>query len=80
MIKHDREAEAGFRDELVAAAAALITRRWKPDPAPKRMTCIPFSHRRPGLVTDFAERLAAEHALPFQPVLARVRENEPQSR
>lgn len=79
MIKHDREAGAAFRDELVAAAAALITARWKPDPAPTWVTCIPSSHRRPGLVTDFSQRLAAELALPFHPVLVRVRENEPQS-
>ncbi len=80
MIKHDREAETAFRDELVAAAVALITGRWKPDPAPEWVTCIPSSHRRPGLVTDFAERLATELALPFHPVISRVRENEPQSR
>ena len=79
MIKHDREAGTGFRDELVAAAAALIAGRWKPDPAPTWVTCIPSSHRRPGLVTDFAERLATELALPFHPVLVRVGENEPQS-
>ena len=79
MIMHDREAANRFRDELVAAAAVLITQRWNPDPAPEWVTCIPSSHRRPGLVTDFAERLAAELALPFHPAIARVRENEPQS-
>ncbi len=78
MIRHDREAGSGFRDELVAAAADLITQRWKPDPAPAWVTCIPSSHRRPGLVTDLAERLAAELELPFRPVLDRIRENEPQ--
>ena len=80
MIRHDRETGTRFRDELVVAAAALIAGRWKPDPAPAWVTCIPSSHRRPGLVTDFAERLATELALPFHPVISRVRENEPQSR
>ena len=80
MIRNDREAGERFRDELVEAAAALIAERWKPDPSPAWVTCMPSSHRRPGLVTDLAERLAAELGLPFLPVIARVRENEPQSR
>lgn len=62
---HDRR----FDDELVAAAADLIGQRWRPNPAPRWATAIP-SLRHPGLVGDFARRLAAALGLPFHDVLA----------
>jgi ATP-dependent DNA helicase RecQ len=56
-----------FGDDLVAACVELV-RQWNPQPAPKWVTCIP-SRRHPDLVPDFARRLAAALALPFQAVL-----------
>ena len=56
-----------FGDDLVAACVELIG-RWKPRPAPTWVTCVP-SRRHPDLVPDFARRLAAALALPFQAVL-----------
>jgi ATP-dependent DNA helicase RecQ len=66
-----------FSDELVQAAAGLIRNRWKPDPFPEWITCVP-SNRQPFLVSDFAERLAVGLGIPFKAVVAKTRENEPQ--
>ncbi len=52
-----------FDDDLVTAAAALVE-NWKPDPAPTWVTAVP-SLRRPELVPEFAERLAAALGLPY---------------
>jgi ATP-dependent DNA helicase RecQ len=52
---------------LVAACAALV-RDWNPGPAPAWVTCIP-SLRHPGLVPDFARRLAERLGLPFHGIL-----------
>ena len=66
-----------FRDELVAAAAAMIRERWKPSPRPAWVTCVP-SRRRPELVRSLAKRLAARLRLPFRPVVRVLKDNQPQ--
>jgi ATP-dependent DNA helicase RecQ len=66
-----------YADALVEAAAELIARRWRPDPFPRWVTCLP-STTRPELVPGFAERLAAALELPFRPVLVKTRETKPQ--
>lgn len=63
---HDRR----FGDDLVTACVELV-RQWNPLPAPAWVTCIP-SRRHPDLVPDFARRLAAALALPFQIVLEKT--------
>jgi ATP-dependent DNA helicase RecQ len=63
---HDRR----FGDDLVAACVDLV-RRWKPEPAPTWVTCIP-SRRHPNLVPDFARRLAAALGCPFRAVLEKT--------
>lgn len=68
---------AGFADELVEAAAAMIEDRWRPYPPPAWVTCVP-SLGRPTLVSSFAERLAARLRLPFASILAKVRPTAPQ--
>src|SRR5262249_3573835 len=40
-----------FNDDLVRAAAELIRDRWKPQPHPEWITCVP-SNRQPTLVSD----------------------------
>jgi ATP-dependent DNA helicase RecQ len=62
-----------FEDQLVEAAARLIRDRWKPDPFPEWVTAIP-SLRHPGLVYDFAARLAAALHLRFVRALSRTGE------
>ena len=66
-----------FRDALVEAVAEMMERRWRPNPSPGWVTCVP-SLNHPVLVPDFAARLAARLRLPFQAVIWKTRSNEPQ--
>jgi ATP-dependent DNA helicase RecQ len=66
-----------FADQLVAAAAELVGKRWRPDPPPTWVTCVPSSGVSP--VPGFAERLAAALGLPFRPVVVKTRETKPQT-
>jgi ATP-dependent DNA helicase RecQ len=66
-----------FSDELVAASAEMIMERWRPDPMPEWVTCVP-SRNHPELVPHFAERLAEALGLPFLQVVEKVRNNQPQ--
>ena len=66
-----------FRDELVNAVVEMLNDRWKPSPTPKWVTCVP-SRRQPDLVPDFAKRLAAALGLSFDPIVAKVKDNDPQ--
>ncbi len=59
-----------FSDELVDAAVALV-KRWGPQPSPAWVTAIP-SIRHPGLVPDFARRLAEQLGLPFVDVITKI--------
>lgn len=56
-----------FDDELLEGCVDLYG-RWRPDPSPEWVTCIP-SLRHPQLVPDFARRLAQRLGLPFYAVL-----------
>jgi ATP-dependent DNA helicase RecQ len=57
-----------FEDHLAGAAMEVIRGRWRPNPMPEWVTCVP-SASRPGLVEAFAERLASMLALPYAPCL-----------
>jgi ATP-dependent DNA helicase RecQ len=76
-VKLGKQREGVFDDALVDASAELIVRRWRPEPFPTWVTCVP-STRRPDLVPDFAERLASALDLPFVPVVRKTRETVPQ--
>jgi ATP-dependent DNA helicase RecQ len=69
-VRQGKYEDDRFDDRLVDASAALILKRWKPEPAPTWVTAIP-SRRRPHLVADFAGRLAEALGLPFIPALER---------
>lgn len=66
-----------FRDELVDAMYDMIIKRWRPNPFPEWITCIP-SLRAPQLVPNFAERLAAKLGIPFIPIIIKVKDSNPQ--
>ena len=66
-----------FRDELVKAAKEMLKDRWKPSPSPEWVTCVP-SRNQPDLVPGYAERLAAALGLTFEPVVVKVKDNDPQ--
>ncbi len=70
--KHSGE----FRDELVDAIVEMI-HKWKPEPFPAWVTCVP-SHRHPELVPSLARRIAAKLEIPFVSAVKKVRENAPQ--
>ena len=66
-----------FDDLLVSATLEMIQKRWKPDPMPSWLTCVP-SLRNPKLVPDLAQRIASGLGIPFLPIVKKIRENEPQ--
>lgn len=68
-----------FDDELVVATVDLLRNRWNEAGAIGWVTCIQ-SLRHPGLVPDFAARLADVLGVPFAPVIHKTRETEPQKR
>jgi ATP-dependent DNA helicase RecQ len=48
-----------------------MVRQWNPQPQPTWVTCVP-SLRHPGLVPNFAKRLAEALDLPFHMVIAKT--------
>lgn len=76
IVANDKQ-ENYFRDELVDAVAEMIRDRWQPNPSPTWITCVP-SKNHPRLVPNFASRLANALAVPFLPVVTKVKDNEPQ--
>jgi ATP-dependent DNA helicase RecQ len=66
-----------FSERLVDAAAELIRARWKPQPKPEWITCVP-SRRHADLVPDFSLRLAAKLRLPFVVCIRKARNTAPQ--
>lgn len=76
LVRQGKQVDRRFADDLVDAAATLIA-RWLPDPRPCWVTCVP-SLRHPGLVPDYAARLAIQLGLPFHEVIHKVAERPPQ--
>jgi ATP-dependent DNA helicase RecQ len=66
-----------FADHLAGAAMEVIRGRWRPNPMPEWVTCVP-STARPGSVEAFAERLASVLGLPFAACLTSA-EGPPQA-
>jgi ATP-dependent DNA helicase RecQ len=77
LVRRGKQQDRRFDDQLVEAAALLIGNRWRPDPAPTWITCIP-SRRHQALVPDFSRRLARRLGLPFAECIRKVRDTEPQ--
>jgi len=77
LVRAGKEEAGRFEDQLVSAAADLIRNRWDPEPSPTWVTFVP-SRQNPGLVADFAGRLAASLGLPCEDVIAKIRDTKPQ--
>ena len=77
LVRAGKQELGRFDDQLVSAAGDLIRTRWKPEPPPTWVTFVP-SLRNPGLVADFAERLATALGLPCEDVVVKIRDAEPQ--
>ena len=71
LVREGKYERLEFDDRLVEASAKLIADRWLPNPFPEWVTAIP-SRRHPGLVYDFASRLARVLGIPFVAALART--------
>ena len=78
LVATGRGEDERFADDLVTASAALIAERWRPEPAPTWVTCVP-SMTHPDLVPDFAARLAVALGLPFRDAVRKVGQNQPQA-
>ena len=76
LVQHGKYQDSRFEDDLVRACADLMA-QWTPRPAPEWVTCIP-SRRHPGLVPDFAERLAAAMGLSFHSSLSKIEDRAEQ--
>jgi ATP-dependent DNA helicase RecQ len=77
LVRRGKQQDHRFDERLVEAAACLIENRWRPNPAPTWIACVP-SRRHPALVPDFARRLASRLGLPFAECIRKVRDTEPQ--
>ncbi len=73
LVREGKYERDEFDDRLVDASALLVRERWQPEPFPEWVTAIP-SRRHPGLVYDFASRLARSLGIPL--VAALVRTND----
>ncbi|MEQ9552439.1 MAG: RecQ family ATP-dependent DNA helicase [Coleofasciculus sp. G3-WIS-01] len=76
LVKQGKYHNHDFDDALVQGAFEMI-RRWHPQPFPTWVTCVP-SLLHPQLVPNFAQRLAHQLQLPFQPIVQKVRQTQPQ--
>lgn len=77
LVRKGKQIDHRFDDRLVDASARLVKNRWKPEPAPRWITCVP-SRRHVGLVADFANRLAQQLGLPLVQCIEKTRDTEPQ--
>lgn len=64
-----------FDNKLAGAMCDLIVNRWKPDPMPTWVTCVP-SLRKKTLVKNFADELADLLGLPFVDCIRKTRETD----
>lgn len=75
-VRKGKYEDGRFSDDLVGACVRMI-QEWNPNPWPTWVTCVP-SLRHPGLVPDFASRMATALGLPFHAVIAKTGERPQQ--
>jgi ATP-dependent DNA helicase RecQ len=77
LVREGKQRTDTFSPRLVEAAMRLIRQQWNPQPSPVWVTCSP-SRRHPGLVPDFARRLAEALGITFVDCVQQIRETQPQ--
>ena len=77
LVRRGKQQDHHYDDQLVEAAASLIESRWRLDPKPAWVTCVP-SRRHQILVPNFAWRLARRLRLPFVECIRKGRDTLPQ--
>jgi ATP-dependent DNA helicase RecQ len=70
LVKQGKYRDNHFDNALVEATFEMI-QRWKPQPFPTWVTCVP-SLNRPELVPNFAQRVAEKLGLPFKPIVRKI--------
>lgn len=76
LVQKGKYQDGRFSDELVSAFVAMI-KKWNPQPFPTWVACVP-SLRHPNLVPDFAQRVAQQLGLAFDPILVKIKETPEQ--
>ena len=76
IVKQDKY-KGAFSDALVDAVVDMVKNRWDLEAPAQWVTCVP-SENHPTLVPDFAQQVAERLGLPFQPVVTKVKINQPQ--
>jgi len=76
LVRRGKQIDGRF-DEVLLRAFVDMIQSWGPQPAPTLVTCVP-SWNSPTLVSDFAQLVAQALAIPFKPVVERVRSTDPQ--
>jgi ATP-dependent DNA helicase RecQ len=71
-VRRGKQVDGRFNDELVAAVVAMLRERWRPNPPPAWVTCVP-SLKHAVLVPDFARRVAERLGLPFSECVRKMR-------
>lgn len=77
LVRRGKQETGCFDDALVDAVVTLVRDRWRPNPPPTWVTCVP-SLTHPDLVPDFAARVAAALSLPFITSVRKARPTAPQ--
>jgi len=77
LVKKGKQQDGVFSQDLVTAMADMIKNRWRAQPPPVWVACVP-SLTNPGLVPDFAKSLAKQLKLPFHACITKVRQTRPQ--
>lgn len=76
LVRRGKYQDSHFDDALVLGAIEMI-QRWKPQPFPSWVTCVP-SLIAPEIVPNFAERLAQRLGLTFAPSVRKIRPTQQQ--
>lgn len=79
MVANDKYNIGRFSPELIQAAVNLILYRWKPEPMPEWVCCIP-STRHPLLVPELAQAIAENLRIPFVSVFCKTTPSPEQKR
>jgi ATP-dependent DNA helicase RecQ len=77
LVKTGKYGGGGFDDQLVQAVAEMLESYWQPAMTPTWVTAVP-SLRAPGLVPDFAQRLAKRLGLAYREALEKIADTPPQ--
>jgi ATP-dependent DNA helicase RecQ len=77
LVRRGKLDDLKYADELATGAAEMVRARWKPEPSPTWITCVP-SLKHPELVPGFAHRLAELLGLPFSQCVHKVKSTAPQ--